>query len=164
MSDMFDEEILVFQKRDGGKLKITDNVLEQFRLFRQIEWGEHESGGVLLGRYIINSKDTIIDLISTPQLNDVSSPVKFIRNKEEHQNIVDEAWKESGGTCNFLGEWHSHPEEIPSPSTIDIRNWKSIIKNAVFESDSLFFLIIGRSQIGAFEVTQSDQNIIQLQW
>ena len=164
MFNMFDEKTLIFQKQDGGKLKITNNVLEQFRLFRQIEQGEHEAGGLLLGRYIINSNDTIIDLISTPQLNDVSSPVKFIKNKDEHQAIVDEAWEKSCGTCNFLGEWHTHPEKIPSPSIIDIKNWKSIISKAVFESNSLYFLIIGSSQISAFEVTKSNRNIIQLQW
>ena len=164
MSNMFDEKLLIFQKSDGGKLKITNKVIEQFKQFRQMERGDHEAGGVLLGRYIINSNDTIIDDVSTPQVKDITSPVRFIKHKKQHQSIVDKAWKNSKGTCNFLGEWHTHPEEIPSPSSIDLRNWNSIIKKAVFESDSLFFLIIGRARISAYEVNQSGQKIMQLQW
>jgi len=164
MFDMFQKRNIVFIKSDGGRLKLTHSVLKQFKKFRQTKLSDHESGGVLLGRFILDSKDIVIDQISTPQKNDVSSPVKFIKQKKEHQLIVDKAWKKSGGTCNFLGEWHTHPQKSPSPSSIDIKNWKKIIRKSKHEGDSLFFLIIGTISICAFEVSKKENNIIQLPW
>jgi integrative and conjugative element protein (TIGR02256 family) len=39
-----------------------------------------------------------------------------------------------------VGEWHSHPEESPSPSSIDIRSWKEITRD---RAAPMAFMIIG---------------------
>ncbi len=50
-------------------------------------------------------------------------------------------WKESDETMGYMGEWHTHPEDHPTPSGIDLRNWLDI---TVPRPEPMVFLILGR--------------------
>ena len=93
----------------------------------------------------------MIDNATVPGLDDVSTRTTFHRQLEPAQTIVDASWKLSGGTVNYLGEWHTHPEPIPWPSGIDLENWARIVQQCHFESSALFFAIVGQSRIGIWE-------------
>ena len=43
-----------------------------------------------------------------------------------HQQAALARWRQSDGTIDYLGEWHTHPEHSPSPSTIDTGGWRRI--------------------------------------
>jgi integrative and conjugative element protein (TIGR02256 family) len=67
-----------------------------------------------------------------------------------HQEQIDLAWKTSAGTSAYLGEWHTHPEDIPSPSFIDLMGWQ---KKLVFDriGPDIFFVIVGTAEVRAWE-------------
>ena len=44
-----------------------------------------------------------------------------------------------------MGEWHTHPENIPEPSLIDKKNWKKIWNQK--EDGDLFNVIVGTKEI-----------------
>jgi integrative and conjugative element protein (TIGR02256 family) len=48
----------------------------------------------------------------------------FVRQDKGHQEVATMEWQESGGSVNFVGEWHTHPERHPTPSWIDRRSWR----------------------------------------
>ncbi|MEM6719180.1 MAG: Mov34/MPN/PAD-1 family protein [Bacteroidota bacterium] len=110
-----------------------------------------EAGGVLLGRFIIDSKNIVIDKVTVPMIGDERSRHKFIRGEKMHQRVITNAWKKSIGTCNYLGEWHTHPQEYPTPSSQDIKNWKEILSTRTFSSQYLYFIIIGTKEIRIWE-------------
>jgi integrative and conjugative element protein (TIGR02256 family) len=35
-------------------------------------------------------------------------------------------WKESKGLVRYIGEWHTHPQNHPTPSSIDLREWQQL--------------------------------------
>lgn len=105
----------------------------------------------MLGRYILDSQDVVIDKISFPMSGDRANRFTFFRNKKAHQQIIDREWEVSKHTCTYLGEWHTHPEQRPVPSCIDLFNWKRKLKKDVFDSDFLFFLIVGTSEMRMWE-------------
>jgi integrative and conjugative element protein (TIGR02256 family) len=78
----------------------------------------------------------------------------FFKNKDEHQTVIDEKWEETKGTCNYLGEWHTHPEDHPTPSSIDIKTWFRLVKETKFEFGELYFIIVGRKSACAYKVNQ----------
>jgi integrative and conjugative element protein (TIGR02256 family) len=39
-----------------------------------------------------------------------------------------------------VGEWHTHPEATPAPSSIDVSEWKSLCRN---NEQPLIFVILG---------------------
>lgn len=134
---------IVFSKIDGGKLKIGTKALTQMQKYIQNKFYKREAGGVLLGRYIINSLDVVIDEVTTPMCGDRRGRFKFLRARRLHQKIIDRRWQQSEGTINYLGEWHTHPEPIPTPSKQDIRDWRRKFNEDFFDGNSLHFLILG---------------------
>jgi integrative and conjugative element protein (TIGR02256 family) len=135
-------------KTDEFQLKISEEVLNSFLHYSQLEKNDTEAGGVLLGRFISESNNVVVDRITEPMKNDIRQRCFFKKYREDHQNIIDKIWVVSMGTCNYLGEWHTHPEPHPTPSSHDLSEWKKILKHTVCDSDKLFFIIIGTKSIG----------------
>ncbi len=157
-----DSRPLVFRKYDGGKFKIDKIPLQKIIEYLQVNDEMKEAGGVLLGRYIIDSNDIVVDDITTPMQNDVRKRFFFLKQKKYHQKIVTESWIKSKGTCNYLGEWHTHPEAIPTPSIVDTKEWERLLKSTKFEGESLYFVIAGTEQIRIWECSKTNF-IVQLE-
>jgi integrative and conjugative element protein (TIGR02256 family) len=132
----------IFTKSDGSKLEISVHALSCMLAFVQDDRHKPEAGGVLIGRYIRDSTDIVIDEATVPMEGDHRRRFSFWRTRQPHQQALDQAWLESGGTSTYLGEWHTHPEDIPEPSEIDLKNWQSRLKKDIFSGDILFFIII----------------------
>lgn len=49
-------------------------------------------------------------------------------------------WHQSGGLVDYLGEWHTHPQALPTPSSVDIREWHVLLKKY---SGPLVFVVLG---------------------
>jgi integrative and conjugative element protein (TIGR02256 family) len=143
-------EPLTFARSDGGRLQIAPCALATMLDFVQDEQDKPESGGVLLGRHILNAEDIIIDQITTPMPGDRCSRARFFRARRRHQQVIDQAWRESTGTCTYLGEWHTHPECDPSPSLVDRLNWgRKLLVDRY--SEEIFFVIVGTGVLRVWE-------------
>lgn len=120
----------------------TEEVIRIFNKYKQYNHTQHESGGILLGK--VYSDLIIIDQISEPSREDKSGRFYFIRNVDKAQKIVERVWKESNSERIYLGEWHTHPEDIPAPSRDDKILLKNMLKHSRMEIDFLFMVILGR--------------------
>lgn len=152
----------VYARPGGGRIKLPDDVIASIHDYVQNDRHKPEAGGVMMGRYIIESRDIVIDKISFPMPGDRATRITFYRKKKAHQLIIDREWEASNHTCTYLGEWHTHPQPLPSPSCIDEFNWKRKLKNDVVDSDSLFFLIVGTSDMRIWEGHKSSRTISML--
>ena len=142
---------IVFRTRDGKRLKLDDAVLDRLALYRQVGLHHHEAGGVLLGRHLLDSSDIVVDEITEPMAGDSRSRFRFRRGQRNHQRRIDEAWLASRGTCVYLGEWHTHPEADPTPSSTDLHDWRRRLRTDAFGGDALYFLILGVRAVRAWE-------------
>ena len=102
-----------------GKYKIyfTKDVLLLISKFKQLKQKQHEAGGILLGQ--VKENRIYITRISFPSNQDKSSRFSFSRNKNYAQVIIDYEFYNSNKKTIYLGEWHTHPEDIPWASKID---------------------------------------------
>ncbi|MBZ5678441.1 MAG: Mov34/MPN/PAD-1 family protein [Acidobacteriia bacterium] len=141
-----------FARPIGGRFEISEAAQARLTTYRQLHARDPESGGLLLGRLIEHSVDVIVDEISIPTLSDRWGRFRFFRRRKPAQRHVDEAWLESSSTRVYLGEWHSHPEDVPTPSEHDLRDWARIVESAKYEQESLFFVIVGRIETRAWEL------------
>lgn len=121
-----------------------------------------EAGGVLLGRRILDTSDVIIDEVTSPTPEDRRTFFSFFRSRKPHQRRIDQAWHESNGTSNYLGEWHTHPEDSPAPSQRDRRSWRKALKETIFEGDELFFVIVGSTSLCVWEGAKFSRKIVRL--
>lgn len=141
-----------------GRIALGSQPLKTFELYRQTSSTDDEAGGILLGRLLEGTADIVIDLASTPNTGDRRGRFRFFRQKDPTQRLIDAEWQNSGGTRIYLGEWHSHPEDIPQPSAVDLTNWNRLVRNARYEQESLLFSIVGRQRIRFWEIGQSGRD------
>lgn len=140
-----------FLNKKGDKFKLGQAVVVQLHSHMQGQAFKTEAGGILLGRYILDCEDVVVDKITEPMKGDRRSRLRFFRSARLHQQAINKAWSSSGGTCNYLGEWHTHPETDPVPSLIDILGWRKRLLFDRFDSDTLFFVIVGTWRINAWQ-------------
>lgn len=141
----------IFYNEQGHKFEISLGIVEQMAQFVQHLSGKYEGGGVMLGRFIVGSEDVVVDKITKPMIEDKQSQFRFFRSRNLHQAIITEEWEASGGTCNYLGEWHTHPESNPKPSFVDKGEWKKKLFFDQFDSDFLYFVIVGTKSINVWQ-------------
>ena len=141
-----------FARPTNGVIEISRAVKTRFRSFRQIGKRQRESGGVLLGRIILETNNVVVDEITSPSLCDLRRRFSFFRARSPAQQRVNRAWSQSSRTVNYLGEWHTHPEDHPAPSGHDFKEWIRISHEAQFEQDFLCFIIVGRISICVWEL------------
>lgn len=153
---------VILKKLDGGKFEISIVALKRMLRFIQDTPEKTEAGGVLLGRRIIDTTDIVVDEVTVPMAGDRRRRNSFRRGRRAHQAIIDRVWRESSGTCGYLGEWHTHPEESPTPSSVDLRDWNRILKNDVFDGDYLYFIIVGYRHLKVWEAAKNDSGSLCL--
>jgi integrative and conjugative element protein (TIGR02256 family) len=116
-----------------------------------------EAGGMLLGRLIAGADDAIVDRVTLPSPDDHASRFHFFRARRPANLVIRKHWEQSSATCNYLGEWHTHPEDRPTPSCVDLRNWRRILTKSTFEQDFLLFIIVGRVELRVWELREGER-------
>lgn len=141
---------VTFIRPAGGNFQISEKALETILTFIQDEPHKLESGGVLLGRHILGTNDIVVDQVTIPLKGDRRCHSSFFRSHFLHQAQINQAWNESKGTRTYLGEWHTHSEQIPSPSIVDRIDWQRKLFVDKF-SKCLFFIILGTETVCVWE-------------
>lgn len=143
-------------------LKLTNGVIRLLLRHRQLG-EEPESGGVLVGRRILTNGACIADDASSPTPQDARGRYSFERSKRLHQDFVDTSWANSGGTSHYLGEWHTHPECRPRPSSVDLEDWRRLVHECAYTGDGLFFVIVGTAEVRAWSLLKDRADPERLQ-
>lgn len=140
---------------NGGYILIEPAVLKLVRDYCQHQVSIPESGGILLGYR--RGDHLHIVAATTPQPDDQRMRFRFFRRDPNHQKAAIRHWGKSGNTIDYIGEWHTHPEPNPTPSSLDISEW---IKICCARKTIMVFLIAGWTGDLWLGVGR-DQNILQ---
>jgi integrative and conjugative element protein (TIGR02256 family) len=125
---------------NGAKLLIEPTVLQRLAAFRQLVSSAPEAGGILMGYR--RGPHTHVTEATVPSPDDVQRRFGFFRHATHHQRVALRRWKETDQTLDYVGEWHTHPENDPTPSSTDLRYWRDIVAAS---ARPMIFVIIGRS-------------------
>ncbi|MFV8042533.1 Mov34/MPN/PAD-1 family protein [Enterobacter cloacae complex sp.6701062] len=131
---------LVFIDDDYNHVVIMSDVVQRLYLYRQLHHASTEAGGILIGER--RGKHIVITHISEPGAGDIRSRLRIERKSKHHQQKVDDLFQQSDGFLVYLGEWHTHPEDFPQPSSTDLRSWRTGLK----ATEPMVLLIMGRKQ------------------
>lgn len=145
-------EPLIFPRPDehGGLILIEREVMHVVESYRQRDTGALEAGGILIG-FRRGAHLQIVEA-TPPQPTDRRSRTSFRRASKGHAEIARQRWGETGGTADYVGEWHTHPEERPSPSGLDRQEWQALMQS---QQRAMLFLIAGSSKTHWFGLTAS---------
>lgn len=105
-------------------LHFSTGTLETFRQHVQSSDADREAGGLLLGS--VHGAHLRIEQATVPTAWDKRFRYLFERMPFGHEAIALSRWTASQGTIRYLGEWHTHPEDIPNPSGLDRSEWNRL--------------------------------------
>jgi integrative and conjugative element protein (TIGR02256 family) len=100
-----------------------------------------EAGGILIGS--LHGPNIAVVGATAPTWLDRRFRVLFERMPFGHNLIAQVRWKASGGKVRYLGEWHTHPENFPSPSSIDRTEW-NVLSRKRADGRPMLAVIVGR--------------------
>jgi integrative and conjugative element protein (TIGR02256 family) len=103
-----------------NRLVICPTVLDHFEKWRQSGIRSREAGGQLFGTF--HETAILINHATGPYSNDRRSRFQFTPCRAQEQSDIVQYFKRGQ---HFLGNWHTHPEKCPRPSSIDITNMKT---------------------------------------
>ncbi|MHC5203120.1 Mov34/MPN/PAD-1 family protein [Pseudomonas chlororaphis] len=106
---------------------VSEAVMALISSYRQSHPKDCEAGGILMGKR--RGEHFEITFATAPQVKDIRSRCRFTRHPYGHQEIAESRFRSTNGEENYIGEWHTHPENHPTPSSIDIGDWKRLSKN-----------------------------------
>ncbi|WP_083007576.1 CBASS system CD-NTase/cGAS isopeptidase Cap3 [Halomonas sp. GT] len=134
---------LTFTDSQGRLLVVLPSVLSSLLSYRQFNLSSNEAAGVLIGER--RGSHLVVHQVSEPGKGDIRRRCFVDRRGPHHQAAVEDAFSRSSGRLQYLGEWHTHPEDIPSPSSTDLNSWKRYL----VADEPMVLLIVGRKEIWA---------------
>lgn len=86
-----------------------------------------ETGGMLLGAYDDAVGVVFIDEMVGPPPDSFLAETYFQHGLHGSQAHVDEAMRRSNNVTGFVGFWHTHPDQHPSPSPTDEQGMAAVV-------------------------------------
>lgn len=127
----------------------SEKVLLTWIKYRQCHVQDKEAGGLLMGRFAQDTQSMLVDDLTTPMFFDKRKRRMFYRSKS-HNRELKKYWKNTQGYGGLLGLWHTHPENIPTPSSMDITDLKNQIMASKYVTNRLIYIIVGITHIGVW--------------
>lgn len=126
--------------------------ISSFQLRRLLEEvskkGERkELGGTIYGYKLKEIEEYRIIGFTFPFSKDICTSTNFYRKDKRHVASIRKAHNKDVKIM-YLGEWHSHPVNNITPSSLDYHTWNNLSMNAKTSANRLIFLIVTNSRIG----------------
>lgn len=126
-------------------IEVTVEVVETLQSMCQLSG--NENGGILLGSEI-KEKHCRINRVSEPcMLIDHSSKYGCTRDAYKANEIIKREYESSNHKRVYFGEWHTHPENKPIPSTVDVSSICNVFYKSKIVINGVFLAIVGRKSI-----------------
>lgn len=120
---------------------LRDNVIAHLRQNIQKKWWQCEAGGQLFAR--MNSREWIVELATGPRQSDFRSRFAFRPDRCAERTEIETLFANG---LHYVGDWHTHAEDLPTPSGSDLKSMSDIVSKSKHSLDGFLMLIVGRSE------------------
>jgi integrative and conjugative element protein (TIGR02256 family) len=113
--------------------------LAVFERHRQLRFFHCEAGGQLFAR--IDGSTWTVAQVSGPRSADKRGRFHFWPDRSSEQSEIY-AYHKQG--LEYVGDWHTHPEDRPTPSAIDRSSMLNVVRDSTHHFPGFLMCIIGR--------------------
>jgi integrative and conjugative element protein (TIGR02256 family) len=128
----------------GQRLVLTPTVLNHVAMYQQIESFSAEAGGQLFARF--SDAEIRVERATGPRISDRRSRYGYVPDRRREQEEIDALHRRG---LHFIGDWHTHPEPRPCPSTSDIRSIQQAVRESTHHLNGFILLIAGTDRFPA---------------
>jgi integrative and conjugative element protein (TIGR02256 family) len=121
------EELVVF----------GDEVLAIFQRYRQVGTGR-EAGGQLFAAF--NGKTMSIESATEPNRWDRRGRFSFMPSRIRERMDIRRMHKRN---LHYVGDWHTHPERLPRPSSQDLRSIAECFEKSIKDIGTFLLVVVG---------------------
>ena len=135
--------MIVFPIGDSGqRLIFSPAVLTHLNKYRQTRWWQREAGGQLFARFAL--PDIQVEEATGPRQSDSRTRNSYRPDRlaEQHEITIRYA-----NGLHFIGDWHTHPEPIPTPSRQDAESMRDLVIRSEHALNAFALVIVGRNPI-----------------
>jgi integrative and conjugative element protein (TIGR02256 family) len=79
----------------------------------------HETGGVLVGHYDDSHHEAIVEMLAPKPSDSTERRSAFVRGTKKLKDFLSSLWRFTTPRLHYIGEWHTHPDGVPEPSSTD---------------------------------------------
>jgi integrative and conjugative element protein (TIGR02256 family) len=122
----------------GQNLVISDTVLDYFTGHRQTKEWHCEAGGQLFA--VVSPLELYLCQATGPRPNDKRARFSYLPDRLAEQFEIKEHHRRN---LQYIGDWHTHPESVPRPSSTDYRTISSCFRRSEHSLNAFLLAIIG---------------------
>lgn len=142
-----------------GEIEFPAFVLAHLNRYRQKRIWHKEAGGQLFWEYMPDGKKRI-GSITGPRPSDQRTRTSYKADPNVEQREIDDHYEKC---LYFLGDWHTHPERVATPSTEDRKAIKEIYESSTNPGAGFLLVVIGtRSLSESISVSWCDGKVLTL--
>lgn len=122
-------------------IRINPQALAVFDAHRQRRFYQREAGGQLFAR--VRGHDWEIAVATGPRSRDRRGRFSFRPHRASEQ---EEIFRHHEFGLDYIGDWHTHPEDVPSPSPDDLSSIAELVRRSTHNLPGFLLVIVGRQQ------------------
>lgn len=132
---------LIYNAGPYQSLILATDVLRHFWKHRQKSKRAPESGGQLFARIEHNAVE--ICAITGPYESDYLSRYLFVPDRKTQRADIKAMFKRE---LHYVGDWHTHPEQFPNPSSEDFGSMRDCFAKSKHELKSFVMVVVGTAR------------------
>ena len=152
--------MISFLANEGEELiTLSDVAVKHMLAHRQLRAEDDEAGGQLFARLSQGRVD--IEIATGPHPADRRSRFCFAPSRMHERREIREFHQRG---LHYVGDWHTHPQSVPVPSDLDLRNICKIFTESHHNYAGILMIIVGRVEppAGIYVGIANDHGVIVL--
>jgi integrative and conjugative element protein (TIGR02256 family) len=125
----------------GEILSFNETVLEHFRRHRQLRFWSREAGGQLFAQF--SPKRVSVTHITGPRRTDRRGKRHYLPDRAAENAEIAAMYAKD---LHFVGDWHTHAEKIPTPSTVDLASLADSVTKSRHQLLGFCLVIVGQAE------------------
>ena len=123
---------------NGLSVQFSHDVIKIFDAHRQKGWLSKEAGGQLFAA--IDGGVWHVVAATGPRVADRRGRFHFWPDRKTEQREIDQHFITG---LVYVGDWHTHPEDVPTPSHDDTLSIQNVVRESTLYTSGLLLCIVG---------------------
>jgi integrative and conjugative element protein (TIGR02256 family) len=123
---------------EGASLVLGDAVVEHFALHQQVRHDQAEAGGQLFAR--ITRYEIFVEEATGPRASDRRGRTHYTPDRHAERKEIRERFALG---LHYIGDWHTHPESVATPSPIDRFTISDCSRRSTHKLAGFLLIVVG---------------------